>query len=313
MDEIQDMADEETRRKKNGRDQKDMELHTDNVQQEKEEMIALYNLEPKYTNIALEKIKLFYLTHNERIRDYNPLEHTLFDYIYCSSIFTFTNKSYVTNDMICGGSGFDLVTILEPRIEQMKPKINIGYTTRGCIRKCPFCIVPQKEGNIKIVGDIYDFWDKRSDKIVILDNNILAKPEHFKTICEQIRRESLKVDFCQGLDIRLMTDELAYHTTIVRHIKQLHIAWDNVKEERKIMKGIKNLLKYKNPQYIMCYVLIGYNSTEEEDLYRTEKLKELKIDPFVMPFNKKDKYQKRFARWVNHKAIFKSVAWEDYK
>ena len=145
-----------------------------------------------------------------------------------------------------------------------------------------------------------------------MDNNILAEPEHFKMICEQIRNESLKVDFCQGLDIRLMTDELAYYTTIVRHTKQLHIAWDSVKEERKIMRGIKRLLKYKNPQYIMCYVLIGYDTTEEEDLYRIEKLRELKIDPYIMPYNKKNKYQKRLKRYVNRKAIFKSVKWEDY-
>ena len=43
------------------------------------------------------------------------------------------------------------------------------------------------------------------------------------------------------------------------------------------------------------------------------ELRKLKIDPFVMPYNKKERYQRDFARWVNHKAIFKSVAWEDYK
>ena len=42
------------------------------------------------------------------------------------------------------------------------------------------------------------------------------------------------------------------------------------------------------------------------------KIKETGCNPFVMPYNKKDKYQKQFARWVNHKAIFKSVKWEDY-
>jgi hypothetical protein len=63
----------------------------------------------------------------------------------------------------------------------------------------------------------------------------------------------------------------------------------------------------------MCYVLIGFDSTPEEDLYRVETLRGLGIDPFVMPFNKKDKYQRDFARWVNHKAIFKSVPWKEYK
>jgi len=35
-------------------------------------------------------------------------------------------------------------------------------------------------------------------------------------------------------------------------------------------------------------------------------------DPFVMPYDKENIYQKRFTRWVNHKAIFNSVKWEDY-
>ena len=62
----------------------------------------------------------------------------------------------------------------------------------------------------------------------------------------------------------------------------------------------------------MCYVLIGFNSTKKQDLWRIEELRKLKIDPFVMPFNKSDRYQKDFARWVNHKAIYRKVKWEDY-
>jgi hypothetical protein len=58
--------------------------------------------------------------------------------------------------------------------------------------------------------------------------------------------------------------------------------------------------------------LVGFNSTPAEDLYRVETLRGLGVNPFVMPFNKQDRYQRRFARWVNHKAIFKSVSWEAY-
>ena len=60
------------------------------------------------------------------------------------------------------------------------------------------------------------------------------------------------------------------------------------------------------------YVLIGYHSTEEEDLYRVNTLKDYGCDPYSMPFDKSDPYQKRFTRWVNHKAIFKTVDWKDY-
>ena len=63
----------------------------------------------------------------------------------------------------------------------------------------------------------------------------------------------------------------------------------------------------------MFYVLIGFNTTEKEDLYRVEILRKLNVEQFVMPFDKFNQYQKNFARWVNHKAIFKSVKWEEYR
>ena len=64
----------------------------------------------------------------------------------------------------------------------------------------------------------------------------------------------------------------------------------------------------------MCYVLIGFWSTPEEDMNRVMHLVDkYKISPFVMPYNKFDPYQKKFARWVNNKAIFNKVAWEDFE
>ena len=60
------------------------------------------------------------------------------------------------------------------------------------------------------------------------------------------------------------------------------------------------------------YVLIGFNTTQEEDLYRVELLRGLGVDPFVMPYNRNELYQRRLARYVNHKAIFKSIAWDKY-
>ena len=98
----------------------------------------------------------------------------------------------------------------------------------------------------------------------------------------------------------------------LKHEKLIKCAWDNPKEDLSVFfkKAIDYGLK---PYKLMCFVLIGYWSSPEEDLYRVETLRKLKIDPFVMPYNKKDRYQKDFARWVNHKAIFKSVKWEDYR
>ena len=63
---------------------------------------------------------------------------------------------------------------------------------------------------------------------------------------------------------------------------------------------------------VMFYVLIGYDSTPDQDYYRVMELRAMGVDPFVMPFDKHDTYQRAFTRWVNHKAIFKTVPWERY-
>lgn len=105
--------------------------------------ISVYNLEPKYTNIALEKIRLFYLLNGEEVEDYFPLSIDTYDKIYCSSIFNFTEKINPPQ-AICGGTGFDLVTNLPKEIDDMKPKLGIGFTVKGCVRNCPFVLSLEK-------------------------------------------------------------------------------------------------------------------------------------------------------------------------
>jgi len=277
--------------------------------------VLIINVDSKITNIALKKIEMYHQQRGDNVTWDMPMMAGIADKTYVSCIFDYNRREaeeYEGYGAIIGGSGYDIKGVLPEKIETMKPKINIGFTTRGCIRKCPFCIVPEKEGHIRVVGDIYDFWDRESKEIVVLDNNILAMPEHFKMICEQIRDEGLTVDFCQGLDIRLVTDKLAHTLSLLSHRKQIHFAWDNVRDEKAVMDGIKTMCAYSRPDRLMFYVLIGFNSTEEEDLYRVEKLRSLGVDPFVMPYDKTDPYQRAFARWVNHKAIFKSVEWKNY-
>jgi hypothetical protein len=95
--------------------------------------------------------------------------------------------------------------------------------------------------------------------------------------------------------------------------RMVHFAWDRFNDERLIDAGIARVVAAGIPYHRMTfYVLIGFDTTPEQDLYRVMKLRKLGCHPFVMPYNKHDEYQKRFARWVNMKAIFKSVEWNDY-
>ncbi len=274
-------------------------------------MIALWNLEPKCTNIALEKIRIYYQSINECVVDYLSLEHHLYDKIYCSSLFDFTDKSQIPDNVICGGTGFDLTTVLPDEIEMMKPKLNMGFTTRGCIRKCKFCVVSEKEGWIRETGDIYDFWDGKSKEIVILDNNILAAKDHFKKICRQIKKEKLLVDFNQGLDHRLLNNNIADILKSLRY-REYRFAFDSLKYENSVRKAIDILHKYEI-KWSMWYVLVGYDTYFDEDIYRLELLKSHNQIAYVQRYNgKTNPFHTELAGWVNKPQLFKKYTFNDF-
>jgi hypothetical protein len=167
--------------------------------------------------------------------------------------------------------------------------------------------VPEKEGPIRPVEP--NAFNPDKDYVVVQDNNFFANP-HWQFAVDLLDWWSQRVDIQQGVDVRRLDGEQCDALNRLRHQKQIKIAWDNPKED--LRPKLKEVTRQIKPYKLMCYVLIGFSSTPEQDLWRVETLRRLGIDPFVMPYNKKDPYQKAFARWVNHKAIFKTVKWEDY-
>ncbi|MFX0132396.1 MAG: hypothetical protein ACFFDN_01995 [Candidatus Hodarchaeota archaeon] len=270
-------------------------------------MIAI-TTDSKIANLPLMKIASYYKSNVEW---YLPLLHNHYEKIYYSKIFNFTHKVDREDEMIVGGTGYNLKKTLPEDIDKCQPDYSIypkcnyslQFFSRGCIRKCKFCVVPEKEGFIKPVEPMD--LNPRGKYIEVLDNNFFASPGWWHAI-GYLAMMNQPVNF-HGVDIRILTESQENELYKLNHYKSIKIAWDNPNEKLE-----KRLSKIKKKYKYLCYVLIGYNSTPEQDLYRVEKLRELKIDPFVMPFNKKDIYQKRFARWVNHKAIFKTVKWSDY-
>lgn len=277
-------------------------------------LIGLYNLEPRIFNTAMMQVSEYHKRRGDRVELYNPFIN--YDKVYAFSIFQFTKKSYVKDDMECGGTGFSITKTLPPEIERCNldysifPKCKASYIwfTRGCIRKCAFCVVPHKEGYIRPVEP--KNINPNGSYIAVMDNNFFANPEYEKAL-KWLKAANQPVEFNQGLDIRLMDAEKWGQVKQFRHHKQIKTAWDNPKEN--LIHHFEDAKKHINPRKVMVFVLIGFNSTPEEDLWRVEELRTLGFDPFVMPYNKFDPYQKRFARWVNHKAIFKTVAFSDYK
>lgn len=272
--------------------------------------ILIINIDSKIPNLALKKIEKYHKDKGDEVIWDFPL--MLADKTYVSCIYSWNkNKTKEYPNAEIGGSGYDLKKTLPPEIDKVKPRINIGFTTRGCIRKCPFCIVPEKEGKIRIEGDIYDIWDKQTFDIILLDNNILAMPKHFFLICSQLRKERLKVDFNQGLDCRLVTDVIARELSLLRHF-EYRFAFDTMRIKLFVLKTIKFLRKY-GINRCNWYVLVGFNTTFKEDLERLNILRSLNQNAYVQRYNfRKDKWYIPLARWVNQHHIFQRMTWEQF-
>lgn len=283
--------------------------------------VGLIDIDSKMPNLALMKLSAYFKNLGHKVDLTSSLFADEYDEIFASKVFTYSEMPILPDKTIVGGPGYSLDSFLDEDIETMMPDYSlyncdyaIGFTTRGCDRKCPFCIVPQKEGKFHVVGDIYSFWQGQK-WLMLLDNSLNTDEDHFLMICNQIEKEKIHVDFNQGLDIRHLTNIQAEALSELKLWGQtpIRFAWDLMDNEPFVRHGISILRRHNLASKTMFYVLIGFNTTEKEDLYRIEILRGLKVEPFVMPYNKFDRYQKSLARWVNHKSTFKSVKWEDYK
>jgi len=273
--------------------------------------INILTPDSKRPNLAAMKISSWHRQQEDEVFLNFPICNA--DFTYASLLFDWTPDPFA--DLI-GGSKYPAIK-LDPEIDSMKPDYglypnidySLGYTYKACPRTCDFCIVP-KQHNEETHYSIWTFHNPKFKKIGLLNNNTFADPQCRETFQEIIEANLILIDM-SGFDLRFITEDLAQWISKLRIEGYLHCAWDFMEHEELIIHGL-GYLQEAGIKRIMCYVLIGYNTTPEEDLYRIEKLRIL-CDPFVMPLNKFDPYQKRFARWVNHKAIFKSVAWKDYK
>jgi len=192
---------------------------------------------------------------------------------------------------------------------------------RGCRFRCKFCVVPEKEGKVYSNNTITDIWTQRkSDFVMLLDNDFFGNPQWSERIAE-IRKYNLRVSFSQGLNIRIITEEQAKALASVRfrtmtgNRKMVHFAWDQWGKgtEKLIDEGFDRVVSHGIKPYMMTFfVLIGWHTTEEQDLYRINKLHNKGAHVFVMPYNKKDPYQKALARW-NNAHLWRKIKWVDYQ
>jgi len=228
---------------------------------------------------------------------------------------------------VIGGSGYSLDSQLPEEIEHLCPDYRLygtdysmGFTSRGCIRKCPWCIVPLKEGEIRDHAPLNEFL--RHEKLILLDNNFLASPRCIENLKELIARK-IKVSFNQGLDIRLINQENARLLAKTRYYdgkfkrRTLYLSFDLPEIEPDVIKAVEVLRRFGvKPWHLFFYMLVGYNTSFVQNMHRFEVLRSLGVFPYVMRYNfrRDDKQLNKFARWVNAGgAGYRSVPWEEYR
>ena len=192
---------------------------------------------------------------------------------------------------------------------------DLGFTTRGCGRRCYFCVVPRKEGKFHINQHPSEFHDPKHRSAVLMDNNILWSKDWFFTVTDWILSKDMAVDFNQGLDLRLMDREIARRIAELKPLHYWHFAFDSMDYKDDVIKGIGMLKDAGVNVRNMCtiYVYLHDDSQVEDARERCEILRDLGTLPYIM-VNREAKRTQRMTdlkRWTRPQ-IFFTTGFEAY-
>lgn len=271
-----------------------------------------------FPNLALMKISAYHKACGDTVEWWNPM--FTYDRVYSSKVFTFTPEcAYLPPDTIKGGTGYGLYGELPEKIDAMQPdyslypacKHAIGFLTRGCIRHCPWCVVPKKEGAIRPYQTWHEIKRPDSRDIVFMDNNVLACEYGIEQLRSMVG-ENIRIDFNQGLDARLITPEIAQILASLKWIRFIRMSCDTDAMLDVVIRAIR-LLENNGvkPYRVFVYLLVQDIPSAER---RAIALREVGAEVFAQPYRdfehniEPTAEQKALARWVNMKGIFKQCA-----
>lgn len=293
-----------------------------------------------YPSLPLMKISAYHKARGDHVEWYDPLFSGHMDRVYMSKVFSFT-KDYEwcvdADEVVKGGSGYCIELVdgkevyhadrdapLPYEVEHIYPDYSLypeltkdtayGFLTRGCPRGCGFCHVGNKEGRrSRKVADLSEFW-RGQKNIVLCDPNILACPEHIDLLT-QVRDSKARVDFNQGLDIRLITEKNLELISQIK-LKVVHFAFDRWEDKDVIepkLRMFREATTYTH-RHIGVYILTNFNTTFEQDLYRIQLCRELDFAPYPMIYDKKhaDPKYKKLQRWCSNYIFWSVPTFEEY-
>lgn len=303
----------------------------------------------RFPNLALMKIAGYY----KRLGNDVELVHCYgeqYDKIFVAKVFTKTQLPGWVNlyrlegtEIEYGGTGFNLYdapqlpyeiehttpdyTLYERYIEKHSDEkrrktvfteyyldASIGFTTRGCIRKCPFC-VNRNKARVERWSPVREFFDPQRKYVIMLDDNVFAYPK-WAEIFDELEETERPIRYIQGMDVRLMTPEKAKRLEQIRYYKDIHFAFDNVNDRPVIEKGFSIFRENCPKKRTAAYVLIGFYMQGEDELKsvieRVETLAKYNVDPYITKHENsaKDPFPHiltEIQRWGNQPAFRKTT------
>jgi hypothetical protein len=293
----------------------------------------------RFPNIVLMKIAAWHKAQGHEVSWYSMFDGW-YDKVYMSKVFSFTpdyDYSINATEVVRGGSGYCIELVngkevyhkerdisLPEAVEHIYPDYSLyptltentayGFLTRGCPRGCEFCVVGKKEGRCsKKVADLSEFWNGQKN-IVLCDPNILACKD-WKDLLQQLIDSKAWVDFNQGLDIRLMTEEKARILSEIK-MKEVHFAWDKYEDKERVLPKLNLFAKhFRLGHRAVVYTLVNFDTTLEQDLERIYTLRDMGYWAYVMIYDKEhcDPIYRKLQRWVNMRSTFAKIdRFEDY-
>lgn len=296
-------------------------------------IVGLHDAEKEYLknktfpNYALMKISAWHKSKGDHVEWWNPLYR--YDRVYSSKIFDFTPiDPYLPPDAIRGGTGYSDIPIdqeLPADVDAIFPDYSIypdcdyaiGYLTRGCPNHCRWCVVPKKEGTIRPYRTWENLVRPDTDKLVLMDNNILAC-EHGVHQLESLIGSGYRIDLNQGMDARLVTDEVAQILSRLSWIRFIRFSCDQRTQIAPIRRTVELLGKYGvRPYRIFIYLLVTQDI--ENAVERVESLKcykginlyaqaERNEQMGIMP----NQDQLEFAQRYIYSGCYRMETWKEY-
>lgn len=311
----------------------------------------------RFPNLCCMKLSAYHKEQGDEVRlvmSYGGLE--AFDKVYIAKVFTDTpvpKEVLQMKNVAYGGTGFfyDKAVPLPEDVEHHMPDYHlydewvagqitngenaagysyylewsIGYLTRGCFRKCKFC-VNQNYDRVSEHSPLKEFLDKKRKKICMLDDNFFGYI-HWENLLKDVVATKKMYQFKQGMDIRLLDDKKAEMLFSSKYYGHLTFAFDNVADAELIEEKIKLARKY-TAEPLKFYCFCGFDREGRWDrefwvkdildlMKRIQLLLKYRCIPYVMRFNryKESPYRGVYvtvARWCNQVNMVKKTSLREY-